>query len=81
VQQVCTAGINAFRSLCIYLKPVLPELVKQAEAFLNVEPLRWQDLQQPLLSHGINKFKPLMTRIEKDAIDAMIEDSKELKSP
>lgn len=76
VQQVCTAGINAFRSLCIYLKPVLPNLVAQAEAFLNIEELTWDDLQQPLLSHRINKFKPLMTRIEKDSIDAMIEDSK-----
>ncbi len=77
VQQVCTAGINAFRSLCIYLKPVLPQLVEQAEAFLNVGALQWQDLQQPLLNHQINKFKPLMTRIEKDAIDAMIEESKD----
>lgn len=77
VQQVCTAGINAFRSLCVYLKPVLPELVEQAEAFLNVAPLSWSDLKQPLLSHKINKFKPLMTRIEKDSIDAMIEESKE----
>ncbi len=76
VQQVCTAGINAFRSLCIYLKPVLPELVSQAEAFLNVEALNWKDLEQPLLNHQINKFKPLMTRIEKDSIDAMIEASK-----
>jgi len=77
VQQVCTAGINAFRSLCIYLKPVIPQLVEQAEAFLNVAPLQWADLQQPLLGHQINKFKPLITRIEQDAIDAMIEESKE----
>ena len=76
VQQVCTAGINAFRSLCIYLKPVLPQLVKEAETFLNVEELMWSDLQSPLLDHTINKFKPLMTRIEKESIDAMIEDSK-----
>ena len=77
VQQVCTAGINAFRSLCIYLKPVIPQLVEQAEAFLNVAPLQWADLQQPLLGHQINKFKPLITRIEQDAIGAMIEESKE----
>lgn len=76
VQQVCTAGINAFRSLCIYLKPVLPQLVKEAETFLNIEELMWSDLQSPLLDHTINKFKPLMTRIEKESIDAMIEDSK-----
>ena len=76
VQQVCTAGINAFRSLCIYLKPVLPELVAQAEAFLNVDELQWSDLQTPLLDHKINKFKPLMTRIEQDSIDKMIDESK-----
>jgi len=77
VQQVCTAGINAFRSLCVYLKPVLPNLVEQAETFLNVTPLEWDDLQSPLLDHQINKFKPLMTRIEQDLIDKMIEESKE----
>ncbi|MFT5571180.1 MAG: methionyl-tRNA synthetase [Cryomorphaceae bacterium] len=77
VQQVCTAGINAFRSLCVYLKPVLPQLVTEAEHFLNIEKLTWQDLQTPLLDHQINKFKPLMTRIEKDAIEKMIEDSTE----
>ena len=77
VQEVCTTGINAFRSLCILLKPVLPNLVEQAEAFLNIDPLTWDDLNQPLLGHTINKFKPLMTRIETDTVNAMIEDSKE----
>lgn len=81
VQQVCTAGINAFRSLCVYLKPVLPKLVTEAETFLNIEELSWEDLQTPLLDHQINKFKPLMTRIEKDTIDLMIEDSKESLEP
>ena len=73
---VCSMGINLFRMLCVYLKPVLPELVKQAEAFLNDE-LSWNSLEAPLKSHAINKFKPLMQRIEKDKIDAMVEDSKE----
>ncbi len=77
VQQVCTAGLNAFRSLCIYLKPVLPNLVSEAEAFLNTDELVWNDLQTPLLNHKINKFKPLMTRIESDAVERMIEQSKE----
>lgn len=76
VQQVCTAGINAFRSLCIYLKPVLPNLVTEAEAFLNDGELSWSDLQVPLLDHQINKFKPLMTRIDNDAVERMIEESK-----
>lgn len=76
VHEICTAGINAFRSLCIYLKPVLPELAAQAEAFLNTGELSWDDLQTPLLDHSINKFKPLLTRIEQEAVDKMIEDSK-----
>jgi len=77
VQQVCTAGINAFRSLCVYLKPVLPNLVSEAELFLNDGELSWNDLATPLLDHPINKFKPLMTRIESESIERMIEESKQ----
>ncbi|MBL7004531.1 MAG: methionine--tRNA ligase [Gammaproteobacteria bacterium] len=77
VQGICTDGINCFKQLVIYLKPVLPTLAEQAESFLNVELLQWSDLQKPLLSHPINKFKPLMTRIESDKIESIIADSKE----
>ncbi len=77
LQEVCTLGLNLFRTLIIYLKPVLPELAAKSEQFLNSGPLRWQDAQTPLLGKGINKFKPLMTRVEQKAIDAMVEDSKE----
>ncbi len=78
VQDTCSIGINCFRQLIILLKPVLPKLAAQAETFLNVEPLRWADLDNHLLGHTINKFKPLMTRIEQDKIDAIIEASKEV---
>ncbi len=81
VQQVCTAGINAFRSLCIYLKPVLPNLVADAEVFLNDGELNWSDLQTPLLKHQINKFKPLITRIESESIERMVEESKKSLEP
>ncbi len=77
VQQVCTAGINAFRSLCILLKPVLPELVAQAEHFLNSNELMWHDIETTLTNKKINNFKPLMTRIEAESIEKMIEDSKQ----
>ena len=77
VQQVCTTGINCFRALAILLKPVLPKLVEQAESFLNTPNLQWQDISTPLNKHQINKFKPLMTRVEQEAIDKMIDDSKE----
>lgn len=77
VQEVCTAGLNAFRSLCIFLKPVLPDLVARAEHFLNIAPLQWTDLETLLLDHEINRFEPLMTRIDTTAIEAMIEESKQ----
>ena len=77
VQKVCTAGINAFRSLCILLKPVLPNLVAQSEQFLNIDELIWSDIEITLTNEKINKFKPLMTRIGSDSIEKMIEDSKQ----
>jgi methionyl-tRNA synthetase len=60
-----------------YLKPVLPTMAERAEAFLNVEPMDWGSQAEPLLDHAINTFKPLMTRVDKDKISAMIDDSKE----
>jgi methionyl-tRNA synthetase len=77
VQQVCSVGINCFRQLVILLKPVLPRLALQAEIFLNVEDMKWADLDADLLDHRINRFKPLMTRIEPVFIERMIEASKE----
>jgi methionyl-tRNA synthetase len=56
----------------IYLKPVLPVLAENAEAFLNVEPLTWADLDKPLLGTKINKFKPLLQRIEEKQINKLI---------
>ena len=79
VHQVCSFGLNMFRLLIGYLKPVLPELAEKSEAFLNCE-ITWNDLasRQALpAGHKINKFKPLITRIEKQAIDDMVEESKQ----
>lgn len=77
VQDICSMGLNLFRVLIIYLKPVLPMLAGKVEAFLDIGPQSWQDLDSALLDHRIRNFKPLMTRIEKESTDAMIEDSKE----
>jgi methionyl-tRNA synthetase len=76
VQQICTQGLNMFRLLMTWLKPILPETASKSEAFLNTE-LDWATIDKPLLSHAINKFKPLMTRIEKEQIETMTEASKE----
>jgi methionyl-tRNA synthetase len=81
VQAVCSQGINLFRALIIYLKPIVPKLAADAEAFLNVEPLRWSDLAAPLLGHRIGAFKPLFTRLERESVERMIEDSREGSEP
>ena len=77
LQSICTTGINLFRLLIIYLKPVLPNVAIKTEKFLNIEPLKWEDTQTTLLNHQINKFETLMIRVEKEKIEAIIENSKE----
>jgi len=77
LQAVCTVGLNLFRVLVAYLKPVLPTLTYSAEVFLNSEVHGWIDELKPLLNHQLNDFIPLMTRVEPDKIAAIIEASKE----
>ncbi|SMN12144.1 Methionyl-tRNA synthetase [uncultured Candidatus Thioglobus sp.] len=76
VHDVTSLAINLFRVLMTYLKPVLPVMAKQAEQFLNIETLEWNALKHPLTKHKINKFKPLMTRIEDAQIEQVIKASK-----
>ena len=76
LQAICSTGINAFRLLLCYLKPVLPGLTEKAEAFLNIDPLLWRDVDSLLTNHRINKFQALITRVEPDKIAAMIDASK-----
>lgn len=76
VQGICTQGINMFRAIITYLKPVVPQLAADAEAFLNAGELSWDSVQTPLLGSEIVKFKALMTRAEQKMVDAMLEDNK-----
>lgn len=76
VQDICSLGINLFRLLLTYLKPVIPAMAADGEAFLN-DQLTWESTQQPLTEHRINNFKPLLQRVEKDKVDAMVEASKQ----
>ena len=77
LQAVCTVGLNLFRVLAAYLKPVVPTLTYSAEVFLNSEVHGWIDELEPLLNHQLNDFIPLMTRVEPDKITAIIEASRE----
>tara|TARA_B100000676_G_scaffold121791_1_gene121461 strand:- start:967 stop:2997 length:2031 start_codon:yes stop_codon:yes gene_type:complete len=72
VQEVCATGLNLFRTLMIYLTPIIPELARQSEAFLNLPPQQWSDTQTPLTNHTINAFKPLLKRVEDATIEQLI---------
>ncbi len=76
VQAVCTQGLNMFRSLMIYLTPVIPAVAAGAREFLGEEDWNWESASQPLLGTTINKFKPLLTRVEPDQVSKMVEQSK-----
>ncbi|MET0067779.1 MAG: methionine--tRNA ligase [Candidatus Thiodiazotropha sp.] len=77
LQAICSDGLNLFRLLIGYLRPILPGTAEMAENFLQIEPLTWEQLGTPLTGHEIGKFVPLMTRVDPKQIEAMLEHSKE----
>jgi methionyl-tRNA synthetase len=81
VHAVCSQGLNLFRVLIAYLKPVLPATARHAEEFLHLEPLDWAAPETPLRDHTIERFKPLMMRVDQAAVESMIEDSKHTLAP
>jgi methionyl-tRNA synthetase len=74
---VCSMGINLYRALIGYLRPVLPGTAEKSEAFLRVPPLTWEAIAAPLLGHVIGPFEPLLTRVDPKQVQAMLEASKE----
>jgi methionyl-tRNA synthetase len=76
-----TAVLNAVRILTIYLKPVLPEYAAKVEKFLDVDELSFADLETVLEDCKINNFTRLIDRVEKEKVDAMLEESKETRNP
>ena len=76
LHRVCTLGLNLYRVLIGYLRPVLPRTAEASEAFLRIPPLTWADLGHPLLDQEIAPFKPLLTRVEPKQIEAVLEASK-----
>ncbi len=69
VVAVCTLGLNLFRALIVYLKPIVPALAARAEALLAGGELRWQDVAVPLLGTPIAKFEALLTRVETATVE------------
>ena len=77
VQTICTDGINAFRIIIAYLKPVLPDIACKVESMLNADPLSYQNISDMILDHKINTFEPLITRINKESIEKMKDENKQ----
>ena len=77
VQLVCTQGLNLFRSLMIYLTPVLPALAEDARQLFNEDEWQWNQAAQPRLGQPIRKYKPLITRIDDKQVQKMVEQSTE----
>jgi methionyl-tRNA synthetase len=77
VHGVCTQGLNMFRSLMILLSPVLPRVAADARTFLGDKQWHWSDASTPLLGAAIAKFKPLLTRVEQDQVQRIVEQSQE----
>ncbi len=73
VQAVCTQGINLFRVLMAYLKPVLPAIAERAEAFLGAPIAHWRDVETPLLGTTINEYQPLATRLDAASVQKILE--------
>ncbi len=78
VQFVCTQGLNMFRSLMIYLSPVMPKVADASRAFLNEATWHWSDAGTPLLGSKLEDFKPLLTRVDPKHVENMVEQSKEI---
>ncbi len=81
VQAVCTQGINLFRVLAVYLKPVMPKLAAGAEKFLGLPPQSWADAATPLIGTAINAYEPLATRVDPAAVKALLAASAESLKP
>ncbi len=77
VHAVCSVGINLFRQLALYLAPVLPKLAADVQAFLQLNAFDFASRHQVLLAHDIATFQPLMQRVDKAKLDAMVDASKD----
>ncbi len=82
LHEVCTTALTFFRDLTLYLKPVLPELAKQVEEFLSIDPITWPATWQSLpVGHSINPYQHLATRLDPKLIEAMVAANQENLNP
>ena len=72
LHRVCTQTLECFRVLTVYLKPFLPKLAMDAEAFLGLPPQQWKDIDRPLAPGAtIQPYQHLMARVDIKQLDAL----------
>ncbi|MBQ9873915.1 MAG: methionine--tRNA ligase [Thermoguttaceae bacterium] len=76
LMDVVTVSLNLFRQIVVYLAPILPDLAKKTEKLLNTKITGWDDVQKPLLGSKVNEYEHMMTRVPREGIESMIEESK-----
>ena len=72
VHQICTTAINVFLKLTIMLKPVMPDVAKNVESFMNLTELKWSDINNTQIDYKINTYENLLTRIREESIERII---------
>ncbi len=77
LQDACTVALNLFRTLVVYLAPVLPGLARKAGELLGEEIVSWEQAKHPLVGRPIAKFAHMMQRVDPAKIEAMIAESRE----
>jgi methionyl-tRNA synthetase len=80
VQLICTQGLNLFRTLMVYLSPVVPMLAEKSRELFREQPWTWQSAAEPLLKKEINDYQPLLVRVEASQLERIIEESRESNS-
>jgi methionyl-tRNA synthetase len=73
VQGICTQGLNLYRTLAIYLKPILPLIAAKSERFFEEPPWNWGDAAKPRLGTPIRPYEPLATRLDPKAVAALVD--------
>tara|TARA_B100001113_G_scaffold116156_2_gene94752 strand:- start:6222 stop:7862 length:1641 start_codon:yes stop_codon:yes gene_type:complete len=76
VHQVCSDGMNMFRVLIGFLKPVTPKIAEKVENILDCEKINWKNIDNILISRKINKYEPIIGRIDKESVEAMKKEAK-----
>ena len=73
-QQVSSLAMTAFKLLTGLLKPILPGVAAQAEQFLDIAPMTWDDCARPLADgHRIKPYQHLLSRIDVKQMDQLFE--------